>query len=178
MKKDISSFVTKGIVYILCGLLIGFFPGIVSWIFYIVGGIIIVSSIFMLLGGMNSGTDGTLVGGSLAGVIIGVIVMLIPKILHIGIPIAAGIVFVISGIKRIAEAVKTDKGSLKNTSFVFGIAVLLFGCFLFFFPYRAGSIARIVIGLVLIALGVFNFYVAHVAKQRSSDVSTDDIIDV
>ena len=179
MKTDISGFITKGIVYLICGILIGFLPGVVNWIFYILGGIIIISSIFMLLGGMSSGADGSLVGGSLAGVIIGAIIMLVPKILHIGIPIAAGIFFFINGITRIVKAFKEESSGIKKTSLIFGIFVLLFGCFLLAFPYRASTIARIIIGIVLIILGVFNFYVASVAKKRNADViSTNDIIDI
>lgn len=179
MKTDISGFITKGVIYLICGILIGFLPGVVSWIFYILGGIIIVSSVFMLLGGMSSGSDSTLAGGALAGVIIGAIIMLIPKVLHIGIPIAAGIFFFISGIVRIVKSFKEESAGVKKPSLIFGIFVLLFGCFILAFPYRASTIARIVIGLVLIILGVFNFYVASVAKKRNADIdSTSSIIDI
>ena len=179
MKTDISGFITKGVIYLICGILIGFLPGVVSWMLYILGGIIIVSSIFMLLGGMSSGTDSTLAGGAVAGIIIGVIIVLIPKVLHIGIPIAAGVFFFISGITRIVKSFKEESDGVKKQSLIFGISILLFGCFILAFPYRAGTIARIIIGLVLIAHSVFNFYVAHVAKKRNADIaSTNDIIDI
>ena len=179
MKTDISGFITKGVIYLVCGILIGFLPGVVSWLFYILGGIIIISSLFMFIGGLNSGPDSTLSSGSLAGIIIGAIIILIPKVLHIGIPIAAGVFFFVNGITRIVKAFKSESECVKKQTLVFGIIVLLFGCFILAFPYRASTIARIIIGLMLIANGVFNFYVASVAKKRNADIdSTSNIIDL
>lgn len=179
MENNISRFITKGVIYLVCGILIGFLPGVVSWLFYILGGIIIISSLFMFIGGLNSGADSTLASGSLAGIIIGAIIILIPKVLHIGIPIAAGVFFFVSGITRIVKSFKSDSAGVRKPSLVFGIIVLLFGCFILAFPFRASTIARIIIGLMLIALGVFNFYVASVAKKRNADMSSEsDIIDL
>ena len=177
MKAAQSNFITKGVIFILCGILIGFLPGIVNWIFYIVGGIIVVASVLLLLSGLKSGMDGSLVGGSLAGVIIGVIVMLIPRILHIGIPIAAGIFFLIQGMTKIVSSIKSDSDNAKKPTLIFGIILLLFGGFLLGSPWRAGTIVRIIIGLVLIAVGAFYVYAASVAKQRD-DTGSNDVIDV
>lgn len=174
MKEVSSNYITKGIIFILCGILIGFLPGIVNWIFYIIGGLIVAASVLLLLKSLSGG-DGSLVGGSLVGVIIGAVVMLIPRILHIGIPIAAGIFFIIQGFTKIVSAVKSDDA--KKPKLIFGIILLLFGGFLLGSPWRAGTIVRIIIGLVLIAIGSFYFYVAHVAKQRG-DSGSNDIIDV
>ncbi len=178
MKISNSGFITKGVIYLISGALIAFFPGIISWIFYITGGIIILASIFMLIGGASSGVDGTLLGGSIAGVIIGAIIMLIPRIISVGIPIAAGIIFIISGISRLISSLKSESSqNIKTAGIVFGIVLALFGAFLLFNPFKASRIIRIVIGLMLIVLSVFNFYAAHVVHQRNKD-SVPDMIDV
>lgn len=178
MKISTSDYITKGFALVISGVLIGFFPNIISWIFYILGGIIVLSSVFMLLGGVNSGMDGTLAGSSIAGIIVGVIVLLLPRVISVGIPIVAGIVFIIYGISRLSKLFK--RGEDKNVnkiSLAFSLVLLAFGIFLLFRPFSAGTVARIIIGIILIILGVFNFYVAHMIRIRNKNTAPD-IIDV
>ena len=58
MKIDNSGYIFKGILLLVSGVLFAFFPGVVSWIFYIIGGIIIIGSIFTFIGGLGSGDAG------------------------------------------------------------------------------------------------------------------------
>ncbi|MBR4628161.1 MAG: DUF308 domain-containing protein [Ruminococcus sp.] len=177
MKADNSGFIAKGLAYLICGVLIGFFPGIISWIFYIIGGIIILSSVLMLITGASSGMDGTLVGGTIAGIIVGVIVLLLPRIISVGIPIAAGIIFIISGVSRLYKSIraKEDSGNLKTAGIVFGALLTAFGGFLLFNPFKASRIICLIIGLMLIALSVLNFYAAHLLHQRNKNAVPDTI---
>ena len=178
MKSIRSNYITKGVVLTICGALIGFFPGVISMLFYIIGGIIIVGSVIMLLTGFGEGMDGGLFGSGIAGVIIGAIVCRLPRIISVGIPIAAGIIFVFSGVSRLLSALKGDKSSTaKKAGLIFGGILTAFGAFLLFSPFKAGTFVRVIIGLLMIALGAFNFYVAHVAKQRI-DNDVPDVIDV
>ena len=178
MKKIRSDYITKGIVLTISGALIGFFPGVISLLFYIIGGIIIVGSVFMLLGGLGEGMDGSLFGSGIAGIIIGAIVCLLPRLISVGIPIIAGIIFLYSGISRLISALKGGKSpTAKKAGIIFGAVLSVFGAFLLFSPFKAGVLVRIIIGVLMIALGVFNFYVAHVAKQRI-DNNVPNIIDV
>ena len=168
MKISNSDYIAKGLTLIISGVLIGFFPNIIAWIFYIIGGIIVLSSIFMLLGGVNSGMDGTLAGSSIAGIIIGVIVLLLPRVISV-------IFYAISRLSRLFKSGE-DK-NLNKISLGFSLALLAFGIFLLFRPFAAGNLARIIIGIIMILLGVFNFYVAHMINKRNKD-SAPDIIDV
>ncbi|MBE6863659.1 MAG: hypothetical protein E7495_03680 [Ruminococcus flavefaciens] len=178
MKISNSDYIAKGLTLIISGVLIGFFPNIIAWIFYIIGGIIVLSSVFMLLGGVNSGMDGTLAGSSIAGIIIGVIVLLLPRVISVGIPIVAGIVFIFYAISRLSRLFKSGEDkNLNKISLGFSLALLAFGIFLLFRPFAAGNLARIIIGIIMILLGVFNFYVAHMINKRNKD-SAPDIIDV
>ena len=178
LKKIHSDYITKGVVLTISGALIGFFPGVISMLFYIIGGIIIVASVIMLLSGFGEGMDGTLFGSGIAGVIVGAIVCLLPRIIEVGIPIIAGIIFIVSGISRLFEALKKDKSpASRKAGLIFGGILSVFGAFLLFSPFKAGAIVRILIGILMIGLGIFNFYVAHVAKQRM-DNEVSDILDV
>ena len=175
MGKTSSAFMTKGIIYLICGILIGFFPGIISWIFYIVGGLIIIGSVLMLITGAGSGLDGSVVGGAVAGIIVGAIICLIPRIISVGIPIAAGIIFIISGITRFFKSLKAEKSELNTASMIFGILLAAFGGFLLFNPFKASFIIRMSIGILLIVLAVFSFYAARIARQRKKNTIPDTI---
>ena len=175
MGKTSSAFMTRGIIYLICGILIGFFPGIISWIFYIVGGLIIAGSILMLVTGAGAGLDGSVVGGAVAGIIIGAIIILVPRIIAVGIPIAAGIVFIISGLTRFFKSLKADKSDLNTASMIFGILLAAFGGFLLFNPFRASFIIRLCIGILLIVLAVFSFYASRIARQREKNTIPDTI---
>ena len=56
MKISNFNYIMKGITLTLCGLLIAFFPGVISWIFYIIGGIIIAASIISFLASLGDDT--------------------------------------------------------------------------------------------------------------------------
>ena len=132
----------------------------------------------MLLGGLGEGMDGSLFGSGIAGIIIGAIVCLLPRLISVGIPIIAGIIFLYSGISRLVSSLKGSKSpTAKKAGIIFGAVLSVFGAFLLFSPFKAGVLVRIIIGVLMIALGVFNFYVAHVAKQRI-DNDVPNIIDV
>ena len=85
MKIDNSGFTAKCIILIISGALIAFFPQVITWMFYILGGIIIVSCLFIMLTSMGSGDGSLMSSGSIVGILIGVGIMFLPKILTIGI---------------------------------------------------------------------------------------------
>ena len=139
MKISNSGYITKGIVLLISGILIGFFPSVITWIFYIIGGIVIVSSVFTLIGFSGDGSGG---GIGLAGIIIGAIIMLIPKILTVGIAIVGGAIFTIYGISMLVKALRSDKS--KNTriiAIVFSILLTAFGIFMLVSPFKGGVFA-------------------------------------
>ena len=75
MKIDNSGYIFKGILLTVCGVLFAFFPGVLSWIFYIIGGIIIIGSVVTVLGGLGSGDVSSLLPAGGVGVLIGILVM-------------------------------------------------------------------------------------------------------
>ena len=165
---------TKGIALIISGLLIAFFPGIISRLFYIIGLMIVIISAISLLAGLFAPGGKVISGGAIVGIIIGAVILFLPSFVHIGIPLIAGVVFATSGLDRIATAIRCkSSGSNWLLTLIPGIALLILGGALILHPGNASRIARIIIGLVMIAVGVFNLLM-----DRKSAPGPGAIIDV
>ncbi|MBP3249306.1 MAG: DUF308 domain-containing protein [Ruminococcus sp.] len=165
---------TKGVLLIVAGLLIAFFPGLISGIFYTIGGIILAFSIVSLIAGIGAFGGKIFGGGSIAGIIIGIVIISLPSLVHIGIPLIAGVVFASTGLERLFTAIQAKKlGKNWIISLVAAIVLLLIGGTLMFHPVKTGTAARILLGAALVGVGVFNSFVD---SKNSSD--TGGIIDV
>lgn len=178
MKISNSGYILKGILLSVCGVVFAFFPNVLSWIFYIIGGIIIIGSVFTVLGGLGSGDGASLLPAGIVGALIGLLVMYLPKIISAQISIIAGIVLAVAALTQIVKAMSKDltKG-LKTGQLIFGIVLLICSVFLIFNPFKGGSVIRIIVGLVMLPFAAFNFYVAHVINQRNK-ANAPDVIDV
>ena len=181
MKIDNSGYAAKAVLLVISGALIAFFPQIVNWIFYILGGMIVVSCLFILLTSMGSGDGGLMSSSSLFGIAAGVGVMFLPKLLGIGIAIAGGIVFMIMGIVRLIKALSSsnNKDNRLLSGIVGGVLVAV-SILLLINPFSAASAARVTIGIVMIVYGLFNGYVAYEINKRNkfSSGSSPDVIDI
>ncbi|HRR75312.1 MAG: DUF308 domain-containing protein [Ruminococcus sp.] len=181
MKIDNSGYITKCILLIISGGLIAFFPQIITWMFYIIGGIIVVSCILMMFTSFGSGDGGLLSSSSIVGILIGVGVMFLPKILTLGITIVGGCIFLVLGIVRIIKALSAENSqSNRILSGIIGCILVLTAIILFVNPFSAASAARVIVGLIMIVYGLFNGYVAYEISRRNSGYtsSSPDIIDV
>lgn len=179
MKIDNSGYIFKGILLLVSGVLFAFFPGVVSWIFYIIGGIIIIGSIFTFIGGLGSGDAGGLLPTSIVGAFIGLVVMYLPRIITSQISVIAGAIIAVIAITQIIKALNKELTKrMKIFQLVFSVLMLVGSIFLIFNPFHGGKIIRIIIGLVMIGFAAFNFYVAYVINERNGGViSTDGVID-
>lgn len=178
MKIDNSGYIFKGILLTVCGVLFAFFPGVLSWIFYIIGGIIIIGSVVTVLGGLGSGDVSSLLPAGAVGVLIGILVMYLPKIITAQMSVIAGIILGIVAITQIVKSLSKDftKG-LKLGQLIFGVVLLVCSMFLMFNPFKGGNIIRIIIGIVMLLFAAFNYYVAYTIKQRNAS-NPSNIIDV
>lgn len=178
MKTDNSGFVFKGILLLICGVLFAFFPGVISWIFYIIGGAVIIGS--AVTGLKSLGVEGgSLIPASVTGILIGLFIVYIPHFIASSMSLIAGIILAVISISQIVKALSKDlsKG-IRILQLIFGIALLVCSIFLIFNPFKGGQVIRIIVGVVLIAYSAFNFYVAYVISERNSQYNTDsNIID-
>lgn len=178
MKLDNTGYIFKGILLVISGVLIAFFPGVISWIFYIIGAVVIIGSVTTMLGGLTSGGGGSLIPAGIVGVLIGAFIMYLPKIVMVQIPLIAGIVLAFIAVSQLIKAAgsKVPEGQ-KLPHIILGVIVLAGALFLIFNPFKASSIVRVIIGVVMLLLAAFNFYVAYTISQRNKN-SQPDIIDV
>ena len=185
MKIDNTGYIVKGILLAVCGVCFAFFPNVISWTFYIIGGIIVAGSVLTGLGGITQG-DGSLLPVGGIGAAIGLFIMCLPKVISAHISIIVGFIILIIAIVQIIKALtKEMKKGFKIFQLVFGIILLIGSVFLIFDPFKGGNIIRIIVGIILIGYALFNFYVAYVINERNgggvSNTSAakkyDDIID-
>lgn len=179
---DNSGYIFKGIMLTICGAMIAFFPGVISWIFYIIGALIIFGSGCTFVGSLKEGSG--MFFGSLVAAGIGFLIMSLPKLLTVKIPLIAGIVFAIVGILRLIKTYSENYDGNKAVSTVFGILLVLAGIFFIVNPFKVSMVIRIIIGLIMIALGAFDFAVARAIKHRNEnlqpsivDVEANNVID-
>lgn len=177
MKIDNTGYIIKAILLLVCGVLFAFFPGVISWVFYIIGGAIIIGSVFSALSSLGDG--GSLLPAGIVGVLIGLLVIYIPKFIASQMSVIAGIILGILAVTQIVKALSKEltKG-LKILQLIFGIALLISSVFLIFNPFKGGKIIRIIIGVVIMGFAAFNFYVAYVISERNGEViGSDGIVD-
>ena len=177
MKIDNTRYIIKAILLLVCGILFAFFPGVISWVFYIIGGANIIGSLFTALSSLGDG--GSLLPAGVVGVLIGLLVIYIPKFIASQMSVITGIILGILAITQIVKSLSKEltKG-LKLLQLIFGIALLVSSVFLIFNPFKGGHIIRIIIGLVIIGFAAFNFYVAYVISERNGEViDSSNIID-
>ena len=179
MKIDNTGYIIKGILLLICGILFAFFPGVISWVFYIIGGIIIIGSILTGLSSLGGGDGGSLLPAGVVGVLIGLLIIYIPKFIASKMSVIAGIILGVIAVTQIVKALSKEltKG-LKIFQLIFGIALLVSSVFLIFNPFRGGKIIRLIVGLVMMGFAAFNFYVAYVISERNGEViSSNNVVD-
>lgn len=169
-----NKFIAKGLPLTIIGLILVFFPKIITYTLYGVCIIIALACVFEIIQGLASG-DLRVVIPCVIGtaILIGVIIFL-PKIIAFGLGFIGGLIIAVLGISEIVKAIKSDKGLIRG---IIGTIMLVAGGLCVINPFNAGSFARIIIGVVMILIGVFNLYVARVAASRNSG-SASGIIDV
>lgn len=181
MKIDSSGYTIKGVLLTICGVVLTFFPGILTWFFYIVGGIVIIGSLFTVLGSLGGGDGLSLTPAAMVGAGIGLLIMSLPKLVSAHISTIAGIILTIIAIVQIVKAKNKDlTQGLKIFQLVFGILMLIAGLFLMFSPFKPNMAIRIITGVVCLLFAAFNFYIVYVIKQRNGDgvSASGNIIDV
>ena len=176
MKIKNSGYIAKGVALAASGIVIAFMPGIISWLFYIIGIIIIASCVLMLFTSLSGGDF--MLPTSIFGILLGAGFMVLPRFLSVTIPLVAGIIFGIMGISRLINASKQEKArDSRIGNGIVGVILLAAAIFLIFDPFKATALARIIIGVMLFLGAAFNFYVAYTIKKRN-DGSSSGIIDI
>lgn len=174
-----SDYLVKGVLLVILGIIIAFFPKVISGIFCVIGLIIIIGSVKTLF--TSAGQGAPMIGGSIVGMLIGAFIAALPKFLMIRISLLAGTIFAILGITRLIGTIKKgSEGRSRIISIAWAVVLILGGIFFMINPLRLGNAIRFAIGLILTGFGVFDFIVAKFIKQRysGSTSSSSGIVDV
>ena len=161
----------KAAVMAVSGILIAFFPGVINELFYMVGGLVIAVNIILLIMKLLSGGGISSAVNNIIGIIVGVIINALPSFVYTGIPLIAGIIIGFSGIDRLVRSISYGSGKL---SIITGAALVIAGGILIFYNANISNTVRIIIGLALIAMAVFNLFNSGHGQSSGSG----NIIDV
>ncbi len=176
MKTDNFSYILKGVILAFSGVLVAFFPGVINWLFYIVGGIIVFACILSMLSSVFGGDGGFMLPAGLLGGALGVGIMVLPRFITIQLPVIVGLVLVVMGAIRLAKGL-TGNDDKKKTDIILGLLFIAGGVVLVMNPFKAGKALRIMTGLIMLGFAAFNFYISYVIKKRN-EAFAPSVIDV
>ena len=145
----------KATVMAVSGILIAFFPGVINELFYMVGGLVIAVNIILLIMKLLSGGGISSAVNNIIGIIVGVIINALPSFVHTGIPLIAGIIIGFSGIDRLVTSISYNGG---KRNIIIGIALIILSGVLIFNTAAITKPVRIIIGLVLVGMALFNLF--------------------
>jgi len=176
MKTDNFSYILKGVILAFSGVLVAFFPNVINWLFYIIGGIVVFACILSALSSVFGGEGGFMLPAGLGGAALGIGIILLPRFITIQIPVIVGLILTVMGAIRLTKGITSKEGN-KKVDIILGLLFIAGGVTLLFNPFKAGKALRIMSGLIMIGFAVFNFYVAYVIKQRN-DAFVPKIVNV
>lgn len=169
---DKTGYVIKAVLLLAAGIILIFFPGVITYGCYIIGGLVILTGLFMFF---QEPGDGTPILGFIVGAIICALPFIISTILAIATVIVLGILGIIKLTKALSSNTPSDKKIFNGISaailFILAFSVLLN-------PFNVSNFARIVLGGLFIAMSAYNFYIVHVIKQRGLNSGSSNIIDI
>lgn len=169
-----SKFIAKGLLLTIIGIIMIFFPKIITYTLY---GICIIIALFCfveIIQGITSGDAGVVIPSVIGSAVLIAVIIFLPKIIAFGIGFIGGIVIAALGISEIVKAINSDKGLVRG---IIGAVMLVVGGICVINPFNAGTLARILVGAVMVLVGAFNLYAARVMASRKSN-SISGIIDV
>lgn len=183
-----KTFSMSGIIYILFGIVLLFFPTITrALVCYLLGGLILVYGIihvlsFFTLMGTSKFFRGDLITG-LISTIIGIFIIARAELVVSVFPFVLGIVIAVNGVLNIGKSLELKALGYKKWVAVLVMAVLTaaLGLLLVFNPLKAADFAISLVGIGLIVTGICDIWAASRAGKILSEeeprviIMNDDI---
>ncbi|MDE6424665.1 MAG: DUF308 domain-containing protein [Ruminococcus sp.] len=160
----------KGLILLISGIIIAFFPGIISSLFYIIGVAVIIFSVINIIRSLTAGNPNVI--PDIIGIIIGGAITSLPHFVQTIIPLTIGLILAFNGIDYAAKALNNNGSRIVNA--ILAAIDLVLGGTLLFHLVSAGNATRIIAGLVMIATGVYDFFIS----RKSGNGGNSRIIDV
>ena len=154
MKKIFNIRYTSLYLLIVSGLILAFFPDIISYIFYILGSSVIVYYIIKFIMSCVNEKNYKL-HELIFGIIIGTLIIILPNFLSLGIPIVAGAFILVNGIERLIKAFEIRKGGYKwCIPAVAGVIFSVFGIYILANPKEISLTICRLIGVAILIIGI------------------------
>ena len=175
MKKIFNIRYTSLYLLIVSGLILAFFPDIISYIFYILGSSVIVYYIIKFIMSCVNEKNYKL-HELIFGIIIGTLIIILPNFLSLGIPIVAGAFILVNGIERLIKAFGIRKGGYKwCIPAVAGVIFSVFGIYILANPKEISLTICRLIGVAILIIGIYKL-AASLLSNKSNNNS--DVIDI
>lgn len=162
-----------GLLSILIGIVLIFFPGYAADLFVVFGGvsIIILAAVVMVEGLFldHEGVSrwGVLILGIL-GILLGAVIIAVPSMLVIATGVALGLFLVAFGIiEALVASMLMEDLMVRLVIAIMGVFALLLGVVIIFHPVMGIDMLVLLIGLYLIVYGMMRF--AHGLNERHAD---------
>lgn len=160
----------KGLILVVSGIIVAFFPQIISSLFYIIGVAVIIFSVINIIRSLTTGSAHIV--PDIIGILIGSAITSLPHFVQTIIPLTIGLILAFNGIDYAVRAFNNNGGSRAVNALLAAIDLVLGGTLLFNLV-SAGNATRIIAGVVMIATGVYDFI-----SNKKSGGSTGNIIDI
>ncbi|MCM1315333.1 MAG: DUF308 domain-containing protein [Prevotella sp.] len=160
----------KGLILLISGIIIAFFPGIISSLFYIIGVAVIIFNVINIIRSLTAGNPNVI--PDIIGIIIGGAITSLPHFVQTIIPLTIGLILAFNGIDYAARALNNNGSRIVNA--VLAAIDLVLGGTLLFHLVSAGNATRIIAGIVMIATGIYDF----ISDKKSGNGGNSEIIDV
>lgn len=160
----------KGIILIISGIIVAFFPGIISSLFYLIGTAVIIFCVINIIKSLITANPVAVVP-NVIGIIVGGAITSLPHFVQTIIPLTIGLILAFNGIDFVGKAISNVGSRVLNI--ILAVITLGLGCTLLFHLVKAGNATRIIAGLIMVGAGVYDF----LSGQNSSG-GNSGIIDV
>lgn len=161
----------KGIVMIVSGVIVAFFPGIISSLFYLIGTAVILFCVINIIKSLIAGNPVSVVP-NIFGILAGSAITSIPHFVQTIIPLTVGLILAFNGIDYAGKAIANVGSRVLNI--ILAVIALGLGCTLLFHLVKAGNATRIIAGLVMIGAGAYDSFTSH----NSGNGNDSGIVDV
>lgn len=157
LEKVKSTTIVSSIMYILIGLVMVIFPEFVNdFIWYIIGGLIVVFGILQLMNYFSTPYKNFLTGVvlliSLASIALGVYVIFSPEKLISLVPLTIGVIMIVDGIQKLIQIQSIKKAGYDNpiALLIYALLLIVLGIILIKNPFGAILTVIRIIGVFLI----------------------------
>ena len=160
----------KSIILIISGIIIAFFPGIISSLFYLIGTAVIIFCVINIIKSLITANPVAVVP-NVIGIIVGGAITSLPHFVQTIIPLTIGLILAFNGLDFVGKAISNVGSRVLNI--ILAVITLGLGCTLLFHLVKAGNATRIIAGLIMVGAGVYDFL-----SGKNSSGGNGGIIDV